>query len=154
SRRYLEHALLRDEATGAWRADPVEYTARGPATARTKWRERLADGATLTVRRLAETKPPAVFWKGFTGGSPFEGFFRNLFAGDSLFRVHYWTETAANGAELHGVRLLASGGSWRDIDEYGRLVRESRKLETGRFIEVGRSPEDPRKWAPAPDFHG
>ncbi|MBV9023372.1 MAG: hypothetical protein JO362_06175, partial [Streptomycetaceae bacterium] len=150
SRRYLEHAVIRDKATGALRADPVEYLAQGAAMPKTEWRERLADGATLKVVRLSDTKPPAFFWKGRAGGNPFEKFFSNLFSGDSLFRVHYWTETAANGATLRGVRLLASGGSWRDIDEYGRLVRESRKLDDGRIIEAGRSSEEPDKWAPAP----
>ncbi|MBV9026762.1 MAG: hypothetical protein JO362_23870 [Streptomycetaceae bacterium] len=153
SRRYLEHVLVCDEPTGVWRADPVEYTAQGPAMPKSEWRERLAGGATLKVVRLSDTRPPAFFWKGRTGANPFEGFFGNLFTGDSLFRPHWWTETAVNGGTLHGVRLLASGGSWRDIDEYGRLVRESRKLETGRTVEVGRSAQDPDKWTPAPDFH-
>ncbi|MBV9023733.1 MAG: hypothetical protein JO362_08040 [Streptomycetaceae bacterium] len=154
SRRYLEHALVRDEPTGTWRADPVEYAAQGPpAIPKSEWRERLAGGATLKVVRISETRPPAFFWKKRTGANPFEGFFGNLFTGDSLLRPYRWTETSACGATLHGVRLLATGGSWRDIDEYGRLVRESRKLENGRIIEVGRSATDPDKWAPAPDFH-
>jgi hypothetical protein len=152
NRRYLEHALIRDEASGEFRADPVEYLAQGVATAKTEWREHLAGGATLKVVRLSDTRPPAFFWKRRVGGNPFQGFFSNLFAGESLYRLHYWTETQASGGVLCGVRLLASGGSWRDIDEYGRLVRESRKLEDGRTIEAGRSATDPDKWAPAPDF--
>ncbi|MBV9023092.1 MAG: hypothetical protein JO362_04680, partial [Streptomycetaceae bacterium] len=48
---------------------------------------------------------------------------------------------------------VGCGGFWRDIDQYGRLLRESRKLEDGRTIEVGRSTTEPDKWAPAPPLN-
>jgi hypothetical protein len=53
---------------------------------------------------------------------------------------------------MTGVRLNPSGSNWVDVDRFGRVVRETRKLDNGNVIEVGRSLEDPTRWAPVPEY--
>ncbi|WP_143675209.1 actin cross-linking domain-containing toxin [Streptomyces sp. JV178] len=152
SRMYQEHAVLPGHAPAGGRVDPGEYTGQHPTNAPIERLEALSDGGSLLVKRFADMRPPAFFWKSAAGRDPFEGFFADLFTGASLNRVSHWTETAADGTPLTGVRLNPTGANWADFDQYGRLVRESRKLENGQVIEVGRSMEDPSRWAPAPEF--
>ncbi|GCB43614.1 hypothetical protein [Streptomyces sp. NL15-2K] len=152
SRMYQEHAVLTGHAPAGARVDPGDYTGQSPSNAQIERREALSDGGSLVVKRFADMRPPAFFWKGAAGRNPFEGFLRDLFGGESLNRVSFWTETAADGTKVTGVRLNPSGSDWVDYDQYGRLVRESRKLENGHVIEVGRSLEDPTRWAPVPEF--
>ncbi|EKX64929.1 scabin-related ADP-ribosyltransferase [Streptomyces ipomoeae] len=152
SRMYQEFSVVPGHAPAGGRVDPGAYTGTGAANAQIESLEALADGGTLLVKRFADMRPPAFLWKNAAGRSPFDGFFRDLFAGDSLHRVSHWTETAADGSRLTGVRLNPSGSNWVDIDQYGRIVRESRKLDNGNTIEVGRSLDDPTRWAPAPEY--
>lgn len=152
SRMYQEHAVLPGHFPAGSRIDPGDYTGQGPANAQIERLEGLSDGGSLRVKRFADMRPPAFVWKSAAGRSPFDGFFSDLFTGESLHRVSFWTETAADGTKVTGVRLNPTGSNWVDVDRYGRLVRESRKLENGDVIEVGRSLEDPTKWAPVPEF--
>ncbi|MFD2691208.1 hypothetical protein ACFS5L_41180 [Streptomyces phyllanthi] len=152
SRTYSEHAVMPGLAPAGGRVDPGDVTGFSPLNVQVERLETLADGGSLFVRRFADMRPPAFMWKGAAGRNPFDGFFSDLFAGESLGRVSFWTETAADGTEVTGVRLNPTGANWVDFDQYGRLVRESRKLENGQVIEVGRGLEDPAKWAPVPEF--
>jgi len=150
---YKEHTFLPGHAPAGARIDPGDYTGFNPANAQIERMEALADGGSLLVARFADMRPPAFMWKGAAGRNPFDGFFRDLFGGESLNRVSYWTETATDGTKLTGVRLHPTGSNWVDLDQYGRVVREVRKLENGHVIEVGRSLETPARWAPAPEYH-
>ncbi|MEV0643049.1 putative T7SS-secreted protein [Streptomyces sp. NPDC050619] len=152
SRMYQEHAVLPGLAPAGGRIDPGDYTGFHPANAQIERMEGLSDGGSLLVKRFADMRPPAFFWKSAAGRNPFDGFFSDLFTGESLNRVSFWTETAADGTQVTGVRLNPTGSNWADFDQYGRLVRENRKLENGQVIEVGRSAEDPTKWAPVPEY--
>lgn len=152
SRMYQEYSVVPGHAPAGGRVDPGAYTGTSSANARIESLETLADGGSLRVKRFADMRPPAFLWKSAAGRSPFDGFFRDLFAGDSLHRVSLWTETAADGTKVTGVRLNPSGSNWVDIDQYGRLVRETRKLDNGNVVEVGRSLEDPTRWAPVPEY--
>ncbi|MDX3691870.1 hypothetical protein PV726_16295 [Streptomyces europaeiscabiei] len=153
SRMYQEHSLLPGHAPAGTRVDPGTYVGQGPANAQIESLEALADGGSLLVKRFADQRPPAFMWKGAAGRNPFDGFFRDLFAGDSLNRVSHWTQTAADGTTVTGVRLNPSGSNWVDVDQFGRVVRENRKLDDGSVIEIGRSAEDPTRWAPLPEYH-
>jgi hypothetical protein len=152
SRMYQEYAVVPGHAPAGGRVAPDTYTGFGAANAQIESLETLADGGSLLVKRYADMRPPAFLWKGAAGRSPFEGFFRDLFAGDSLHRVSHWTQTAADGTQVTGVRLNPTGSNWVDIDQYGRIVRETRKLDGGSVIEVGRSLDDPTRWAPLPEY--
>ncbi|WP_149826645.1 scabin-related ADP-ribosyltransferase [Streptomyces tailanensis] len=152
SRMHQEFSVVPGHAPAGGRIDPGSYTGTSPANAQIESLEALVDGGSLLVKRFADMRPPAVRWKNAAGRSPFDGFFRDLFAGDSLHRVSFWTETAADGTKLTGVRLNPGGSNWVDIDQYGRIVRETRKLDNGNTIEVGRSLDDPTRWAPAPEY--
>ncbi|NEA98865.1 hypothetical protein [Streptomyces sp. SID13726] len=155
SRLYLEHPVLPGERPAGMRVDPELHSAVGPANKPIDVVEHLADGGTLHVVRLSDQRMPASLWQARTGLGRFDGFFGNLVTGRSMFTVSKWTEVAADGAEMTGVRLVShGGGSWRDVDRFGRIVRESRKLENGNVVEVGRSLDDPKKWAPAPKWNG
>ncbi|MGW0576624.1 scabin-related ADP-ribosyltransferase, partial [Streptomyces sp. NPDC002920] len=162
SRQYLEHPLLSGHAPGGTRANPLVHTAVGPnnkpidfVDELTEELAQLADGGTLHVARISDQRLPAAAWYPRAGHGRFDGFFRNLVTGDSMFQVSKWTETAADGTKLRGVRLASHGGhSWQDIDRFGRIVRETRTLENGNVIEVGRSVTDPKQWAPAPKWDG
>lgn len=155
SRQYLEHPVLSGHAPAGTRVDPDIHTAVGPNNKPIDFIERLADGGTLHVARLTDQRVPAAFWKARTGADPLDGFFRDLATGNSMFQVSKWTETAADGTRLTGVRQVAHGGhSWQDVDQFGRVVRETRKLEDGSVIEVGRSLTDAKQWAPAPKWEG
>jgi hypothetical protein len=153
SRMYQEHSLLPGHAPAGTRIDPDTYVGQGPANARIESLEALSDGGSLLVKRFADMRPPAFLWKGAAGRDPFGNFFGDLFAGDSLNRVSHWTQTAADGTTVTGVRLNPSGANWVDVDQFGRIVRESRKLDDGSVIEVGRSAEDATRWAPLPEYH-
>ncbi|MGW3650976.1 scabin-related ADP-ribosyltransferase [Streptomyces sp. NPDC000878] len=152
SRMYQEFSVVPGHAPAGGRIDAGGYTGHGLANAQIQSLETLADGGSLLVKRFAEMRPPAFLWKSAAGRSPFDGFFRDLFAGDSLHRVSHWTQTAADGTRLTGVRLNPTGPNWIDIDQYGRVVRETRKLDNGNTIEIGRSLDDPTRWAPAPEY--
>ncbi|AZQ39361.1 hypothetical protein EJ357_42950 [Streptomyces cyaneochromogenes] len=152
SRMYQEHSLLPGHAPAGTRIDPDTYTGLGPANAQIESLETLADGGSLLVKRFADMRPPAFMWKGAAGRNPFDNFFGDLFAGDSLNRVSHWTQTAADGTTVTGVRLNPSGANWVDVDQFGRVVRESRKLDDGSVIEIGRSAEDATRWAPLPEY--
>ncbi|MFF7391379.1 actin cross-linking domain-containing toxin [Streptomyces scabiei] len=152
SRMYQEFSVVPGHAPAGGRIDVGAYTGHGLANAQVKSLETLSDGGSLLVRRFTEMRPPAFLWKSAAGRSPFDGFFRDLFAGDSLHRVSHWTQTAADGTTITGVRLNPSGANWVDIDEYGRVVRETRKLDDGHVVEIGRSPDDPTRWAPLPEY--
>ncbi|UUU25345.1 scabin-related ADP-ribosyltransferase [Streptomyces sp. DSM 40750] len=152
SRMYQEYSVVPGHAPAGGRVDPGAYTGTGSTNAQIESLETLADGGSLLVKRFADMRPPAFLWKSAAGRSPFDGFFRDLFAGDSLHRVSFWTETAADGTQVTGVRLNPSGSNWVDIDQYGRIVRETRKLDSGNVVEVGRSLEDPTRWAPVPEY--
>ncbi|MBV9026197.1 MAG: hypothetical protein JO362_20955 [Streptomycetaceae bacterium] len=152
-RQYFEHGLTTDEVTGEVKVDPQRYTAFAAHGPEVGSLEPLSSGGTLKVTRISEQRLPAMFWKGRAGGSWRDGLGRDFFRGESLYVAHRWTETTANGSKLRGIRLSAFGGSWRDIDQYGRLIRENRVMEDGRTIEVGRDPADPEKWASAPALH-
>ncbi|MFF3334049.1 actin cross-linking domain-containing toxin [Streptomyces sp. NPDC002888] len=152
SRMYQEHAVLSGHAPAGGRVDPGDYTGYSPLNVQIERLEAVSGGGSLLVQRFADMRPPAFLWKGAAGRSPFEGFLGDLFGGESLHRVSLWTETAADGTKVTGVRLNPTGSNWVDFDQYGRLVRESRKLENGHVIEVGRSLEDPTRWAPVPEF--
>ncbi|MGW0822413.1 actin cross-linking domain-containing toxin [Streptomyces sp. NPDC002845] len=152
SRMYQEHAVVPGHAPAGGRTDAGTYTGYGAFNAQIESLETLADGGSLLVKRYADMRPPAFLWKSAAGRSPFDGFFRDLFAGDSLHRVSHWTQTAADGTQVTGVRLNPTGSNWVDIDQYGRFVRETRKLDNGNVIEVGRSLEDPKQWAPLPEY--
>uniref|UniRef100_UPI00117F61A6 actin cross-linking domain-containing toxin n=1 Tax=Streptomyces caniscabiei TaxID=2746961 RepID=UPI00117F61A6 len=162
SRQYLEHPLLSGPAPGGMRTNPVLHTAVGPNNKPidfidelTEEMAQLADGGTLHVARISDQRLPAAVWYPRAGHGRFDGFFRNLVTGDSMFQVSTWTETAADGAKLRGVRLVAHAGrGWQDIDQFGRIVRETRTLENGNVVEVGRSAADPKQWAPAPKWNG
>lgn len=162
SRQYLEHPVLSGPAPGGMRANPLVHTAVGPNNKPidfidelTEEMTQLADGGTLHVARISDQRLPAAAWYPRAGHGRFDGFFRNFFTGDSMFQVSKWTETAADGSELRGVRLAAHGGrGWQDIDQFGRVVRETRTLENGNVIEVGRSAVDPKQWGPAPKWNG
>ncbi|MGW1778229.1 scabin-related ADP-ribosyltransferase [Streptomyces sp. NPDC002143] len=162
SRQYLEHPLLSGPAPGGMRANPLVHTAVGPnnkpidfVDELTEELAQLADGGTLHVARISDQRLPAAAWYPRAGHGRFDGFFRNLVTGDSMFQVSKWTETAADGTKLHGVRLASHGGhSWQDVDRFGRIVRETRTLENGNVIEVGRSVTEPKQWAPAPKWNG
>ncbi|QFR00783.1 APC family permease [Streptomyces phaeolivaceus] len=162
SRQYLEHPVLSGPAPGGMRANPLVHTAVGPNNKPidfidelTEEVTQLADGGTLHVARISDQRLPAAAWYPRAGHGRFDGFFRNFFTGDSMFQVSKWTETAADGTELKGVRLAAHGGrGWQDIDQFGRIVRETRTLENGNVIEVGRSATDPRQWGTAPKWNG
>ncbi|MFI7412987.1 hypothetical protein ACIBU0_30375 [Streptomyces sp. NPDC049627] len=152
SRMYQEHSLLPGHAPAGTRIDPDTYLGHGPANAQIESLETLADGGSLLVKRFADMRPPAFLWKGAAGRNPFDGFFRDLFAGDSLNRVSHWTQTAADGTTVTGVRLNPSAANWVDVDQFGRVVRESRKLDDGSVIEIGRSADDATRWAPLPEY--
>ncbi|KUL46915.1 hypothetical protein [Streptomyces regalis] len=152
SRMYQEHSLLPGHAPAGTRIDTDTYVGQGPANAQIESLETLADGGSLLVKRFADQRPPAFMWKSAAGRSPFDGFFRDLFAGDSLNRVSHWTQTAADGTTVTGVRLNPSGSNWVDIDQFGRVVRETRKLDDGSVIEIGRSADDPTRWAQLPEY--
>jgi hypothetical protein len=152
SRMYQEYAVVPGDGVAGARVDPAAYTGVGPFGGQIESMEKLADGGSLRVARFADMRPPAFLWKGAAGRNPFDGFFRDLFAGDSLHRVSHWTETAADGTTVTGVRLNPTGSNWTDIDRFGRVVRETRKLDNGNLVEVGRSLEDPTKWAPVPAY--
>lgn len=162
SRQYLEHPLLSGPAPGGMRTNPVLHTAVGPNNKPidfidelTEEMAQLADGGTLHVARISDQRLPAAVWYPRAGHGRFDGFFRNFVTGDSMFQVSTWTETAADGAKLRGVRLTAHAGrGWQDIDQFGRVVRETRTLENGSVVEVGRSATDPKQWAPAPKWNG
>ena len=159
SRLYTEHPVLSGPAPAGMRVDPALHTALGPNNKPIdiieELSEQLADGGTIHVVRISDQRLPAASWNSGAGRSRFQDFFRNFATGDSQFQVSKWTETAADGSRLRGVRLVAHGGhSWQDIDEFGRLVRETRKLENGDVVEVGRSLTDPKQWAPAPKWNG
>lgn len=161
SRQYLEHQLLSGPAPGGMRANPLVHTAVGPnnkpidfVDELTEELAQLADGGTLHVTRISDQRLPAAAWYPRAGHGRFDGFFRNFGTGDSMFQVSKWTETAADGTKLRGVRLVSHGGtSWQDIDRFGRIVRETRTLENGNVIEVGRSVGDAKQWAPAPKWN-
>ncbi|MFF7265758.1 hypothetical protein ACFZCL_36510 [Streptomyces sp. NPDC008159] len=152
SRMYQEHSLLPGHAPAGTRIDPGRYVGQGPANAQIESLETLADGGSLLVKRFADMRPPAFLWKGAAGRDPFDGLFRDLFAGDSLNRVSHWTQTAADGSTVTGVRLHPTGSNWVDVDQFGRIVRETRKLDDGSVIEVGRSAEDATRWARLPEY--
>jgi hypothetical protein len=152
SRMYQEHSLLPGHAPAGTRIDPDTYAGVGPANAQIESLEPLADGGSLLVKRFAEMRPPAFMWKGAAGRNPFGNFFGDLFAGDSLNRVSHWTQTAADGTTVTGVRLNPSAANWVDVDQFGRVVRESRKLDDGSVIEIGRSAEAATRWAPLPEY--
>ncbi|WP_200301619.1 APC family permease [Streptomyces adelaidensis] len=152
SRMYQEFSVVPGHAPAGGRIDAGAYTGHGLANAQIESLETLTDGGSLLVKRYAEMRPPAFLWKSAAGRSPFDGFFRDLFAGDSLHRVSHWTQTAADGTAVTGVRLNPTGPNWIDIDQYGRIVRETRKLDNGDVIEVGRSLDDPTRWAPVPEY--
>ncbi|BBC32466.1 hypothetical protein SGFS_037600 [Streptomyces graminofaciens] len=152
SRTYDEHALVLGHAPAGGRIDPGDHTGFSPLNVQIERLEALSDGGSLFVRRFADMRPPAFLWKSAAGESPFRGFFRDLFAGKSLNRVSHWTEIAADGTRVTGVRLNPTGANWVDVDQFGRVVRESRKLENGDLVEIGRSLEDPTRWAPVPEF--
>ncbi|MDX3456439.1 actin cross-linking domain-containing toxin [Streptomyces sp. ME02-8801-2C] len=155
SRQYLEHPVLPGQSPAGMRVDPELHSAVGPANKAIDVIEHLADGGTLHVVRISDQRMPAGLWQTRTGAGRLDGFLGNLVTGDSMFAVSKWTETAADGTRLKGVRLVSHGGhSWRDVDEFGRVVRETRKLENGAVVEVGRSLDDPTKWAPAPKWNG
>ena len=151
SRMYQQYSVVPGHAPAGGRVDSRAYTGTS-SNAQIESLETLADGGSLLVKRYADMRPPAFLWKSAAGRSPFDGFFRDLFAGDSLHRVSFWTETAADGTKLTGVRLNPGGANWVDIDRYGRIVRETRKLDGGDTIEIGRSLDDPGRWAPAPEY--
>ncbi|WP_416985073.1 hypothetical protein [Streptomyces sp. T028] len=152
SRMYVEHSVVPGHAPAGGRIAPDTYTGFGGANVQLESLETLADGGSLLVKRYADMRPPAFLWKSAAGRSPFDGFFRDLFAGDSLHRVSHWTQTAADGTEVTGVRLNPTGAHWVDIDQYGRVVRETRKLDNGNVVEVGRSLDDPKQWAALPEY--
>ncbi|MCL6734804.1 hypothetical protein [Streptomyces neyagawaensis] len=152
SRMYQEHSLLPGHAPAGTRIDPGTYVGQGPSNAQIESLETLADGGSLLVERFADMRPPAFLWKGAAGRNPFDNFFGDLFAGDSLNRVSHWTQTAADGTTVTGVRLNPSAANWVDVDEFGRVVRESRKLDDGSVIEIGRSADDAPRWAPLPEY--
>ncbi|WP_146193984.1 hypothetical protein [Streptomyces sp. MA5143a] len=152
SRMYQEHSLLPGHAPAGTRIDPGRYVGQGPANAQIESLETLADGGSLLVKRFADMRPPAFLWKGAAGRNPFDNLFGDLFAGDSLNRVSHWTQTAADGNTVTGVRLNPSAANWVDVDQFGRVVRESRKLDDGSVIEIGRSAEDATRWAPLPEY--
>ncbi|MCT9080128.1 scabin-related ADP-ribosyltransferase [Streptomyces fulvoviolaceus] len=155
SRQYLEHPVLPGESPAGLRVNPELHSAVGPANKQIDVIEHLADGGTLHVVRISDQRMPAGLWQTRTGAGRFDGFFGNLVTGDSMFTVSKWTETAADGTRLKGVRLVSHAGhSWRDVDQFGRIVRETRKLENGNVVEVGRSLDDPTQWAPAPKWNG
>ncbi|WP_060886779.1 actin cross-linking domain-containing toxin [Streptomyces caniscabiei] len=154
SRMYQEFSVVPGHAPAGGRIDMGAYTGHGLANAQVKSAETLSDGGSLLVQRFSEMRPPAFLWKSAAGRSPFDGFFRDLFAGDSLHRVSHWTQTAADGTKTTGVRLNPTGANWIDIDQYGRVVRETRKLDNGNIVEIGRSPDDPTRWAPLPEYGG
>lgn len=152
SRMYQEHSLLPGHAPAGTRIDPGAYVGQGPANAQIESLETLADGGNLLVKRFADMRPPAFMWKGAAGRNPFDNFFGDLFAGDSLNRVSHWTQTAADGTTVTGVRLNPSAANWVDVDQFGRVVRESRKLDDGSVIEIGRSADNVTRWAPLPEY--
>ncbi|WP_217205967.1 hypothetical protein [Streptomyces sp. AC550_RSS872] len=152
SRMYQEHSLLPGHAPAGTRIDPGTYVGQGAMNAQIESLETLADGGSLLVKRFADQRPPAFMWKGAAGRNPFDNFFGDLFAGDSLNRVSHWTQTAADGTTVTGVRLNPSASNWVDVDQFGRVVRESRKLDDGSVIEIGRSAEDATRWAPLPEY--
>ncbi|MEI5521372.1 hypothetical protein WB401_33540 [Streptomyces brasiliscabiei] len=162
SRQYLEHPVLSGPAPGGMRANPLVHTAVGPNNKPidfidelTEEMTQLADGGTLHVARISDQRLPAAAWYPRAGHGRFDGFFRNFVTGDSMFQVSKWTETAADGTTLKGVRLAAHGGrGWQDIDQFGRIVRETRTLENGNVVEVGRSAADPKQWGTAPKWNG
>lgn len=162
SRQYLEHPVLPGPAPAGQRVNPVVHSAVGPNNKPIDVIEeiidevaQLADGGSLHVARISDQRMPAAGWYPRAGHGRFDGFFRNFVTGDSMFQVSKWTETAADGTELRGVRLASHGGhSWQDIDRFGRVVRETRTLENGDVIEVGRSLTDAKQWAPAPKWDG
>ncbi|MEU6227711.1 actin cross-linking domain-containing toxin [Streptomyces sp. NPDC047042] len=162
SRQYLEHPMLSGPAPAGMRTNPVVHTAVGPNNKPIDFVDeltdevaQLADGGSLHVVRISDQRIPAAFWHPRAGQGRFDGFFRNFITGDSMFQVSKWTETAADGTTLRGVRLVSHAGrNWQDIDRYGRVVREVRTLENGNVIEVGRSAVDPKQWAPAPKWNG
>ncbi|WP_189787238.1 putative T7SS-secreted protein [Streptomyces capitiformicae] len=152
SRMYQEHSLLPGHAPAGTRIDPDTYVGQGPANAQIESLEALSDGGSLLVKRFADMRPPAFMWKGAAGRNPFDNFFGDLFAGDSLNRVSHWTQTAADGTTVTGVRLNPSASNWVDVDQFGRIVRESRKLDDGSVIEIGRSADNAKRWAPLPEY--
>ncbi|WP_369166837.1 hypothetical protein AB5J49_02610 [Streptomyces sp. R28] len=152
SRMYQEHSLLPGHAPAGTRVDPARYVGQGAPNAQIESLETLADGGSLLVKRFADQRPPAFMWKGAAGRNPFDGFFRDLFAGDSLNRVSHWTQTAPDGTTVTGVRLNPTGSNWVDVDQFGRVVRESRKLDDGSVIEIGRSADDATRWAQLPEY--
>ncbi|MDX3629323.1 actin cross-linking domain-containing toxin [Streptomyces europaeiscabiei] len=155
SRQYLEHPVLPGQSPAGMRVNPELHSAVGPANKPIDVIEHLADGGTLHVVRISDQRMPAALWQTRTGVGRFDGFVGNLVSGDSMFAVSKWTETAADGTRLKGVRLVSHGGhGWRDVDQFGRIVRETRKLENGDVVEVGRSLDDPKQWAPAPKWNG
>ncbi|SDN53274.1 hypothetical protein SAMN04487981_105356 [Streptomyces sp. cf386] len=159
SRLYTEHPVVPGHAPAGTRVDPALHTAIGPNNKPIdiieELSEQLADGGTIHVVRISDQRLPAAFWYSGAGQNRFQDFFRNFATGDSQFQVSKWTEIAPDGSSLRGVRLVSHGGhSWQDIDQFGRLVRETRKLENGNVIEVGRSLTDPKQWAPAPKRNG
>ncbi|WP_405895499.1 actin cross-linking domain-containing toxin [Streptomyces sp. NBC_00104] len=155
SRQYLEHPVLPGQSPAGLRVNPELHTGVGPANKPIDVIEHLADGGTLHVVRVSDQRMPAALWQTRAGVGRFDGFFGNSVTGDSMFAVSKWTETAADGTRLKGVRLVSHGGhSWRDVDQFGRIVRETRKLENGDVVEVGRGLDDPTRWAPAPKWNG
>ncbi|WP_055524550.1 hypothetical protein [Streptomyces graminilatus] len=152
SRMYQEHSLLPGHAPAGARVDPDTYVGQSAVNAQIESLETAADGGSLLVKRFADMRPPAFMWKGAAGRDPFDGFFRDLFGGDSMNRVSHWTQTAADGTTVTGVRLNPTGSNWVDVDQFGRVVRESRKLDDGSVIEIGRSADDPTRWARLPEY--
>ncbi|GAA2680065.1 hypothetical protein [Streptomyces lunalinharesii] len=103
-------------------------------------KEALANGNTLEVRRIAEQRIPAAWWHREAGLDTFHGGFANsTFTKDSLNQVFRWTEhDGAGNVTLTGIRKTAPDGSWADIDQAGRVVRGTRKLDNGKIVELGK----------------
>ncbi|MGW0706321.1 scabin-related ADP-ribosyltransferase [Streptomyces sp. NPDC002643] len=162
SRQYMEDPILSGPAPGGMRTDPVTHNAIGPNNKPNDFieeiseeTERLSNGSTLHVSRISDQRLPAAVWYPRAGHGRFDGFFKNFVGGDGQFTVSTWTETAADGARLRGVRLASHANrGWQDVDQFGRIVREHRTLENGHVIEVGRNTADPKQWAPAPKWNG
>lgn len=114
---YREHAVLPGHAPAGGRIDPGDHTGYH-ANAQTERLEALSDGGSLLVKRFSDMRTLGLLLEGAAGRNPFEGFFRDLFGGESLNRVSHWTETAADGTETTGVRLNATGANWVDVDRF------------------------------------
>jgi hypothetical protein len=149
---YGEHPLASDPITGKTGAAQHLIRAFNQRPREIGIVQELADGSRLHMWRLtSQQQLPAFTWKGLAGGHWYDGFSKNFFDGDARLAVFPFTETAPDGSQTLGVRLMSPyAGNWRDVDKDGWLLRESRILEDGRVLEVGRAADDPKNWAPNP----